>query len=140
MGAHAAGMRAMDATPFDALGGEAGVNKLVEAFYDIMRAEEPALADLHACDPDGRVEQAMRDRFGLFLIGWLGGPQEYVRRHGHPRLRMRHNHITVDIAMRDAWLRAMGKALDQSGVSGPLRVLLDKRFSDLADFMRNVPE
>ena len=130
----------MDATPYDALGGEAGVSKLVEAFYDIMRAEEPALADLHTCDPSGRVEQAMQDRFRFFLMGWLGGPPEYVKRHGHPRLRMRHNHVPVDIAMRDAWLRAMGKALDQSGVAGPLRVLLDKRFSDLADFMRNVAE
>ena len=27
--------------------------------------------------------------FALFFIGWLGGPQDYVERHGHPRLRRR---------------------------------------------------
>jgi hemoglobin len=133
-------MVAMDPTPFEALGGERGVNALAESFYEIMHRDEPALTQLHTRDPDGRVAQAMRSRFALFLIGWLGGPQEYMQRYGHPRLRMRHNHVEVNVAMRDAWLRAMGKALDQAGVQGPTRVFLDERFAQLADFMRNVEE
>jgi len=74
----------------------------------------------------------------MFLIGWLGGPDDYIRQHGHPRLRMRHAHVPVNIAMRDAWLRCMYTALDEHGVTGPLREFLDARFADVADFMRNV--
>ena len=118
-------------TPFELLGGEPTVRKLVEAFYDQMRAREPALADLHECEPGGRVSQVTRDRFGLFLIGWLGGPQDYMARHGHPRLRMRHGHVPVNIAMRDAWLRSMTAAMDQVGVQGEVRGHLERRFAEL---------
>jgi len=44
----------------------------------------------------------------------------------------------VNIAMRDAWLRCMTAALDEHGVTGPVREFLDARFADVADFMRNV--
>jgi hemoglobin len=124
----------MDETPYELLGGADRVRAIVETFYDAM---EPDLARLHACDPDGKVDRGSRDRFAMFLIGWLGGPQDYIQHHGHPRLRMRHGRVKVDIAMRDAWLRAMKIALDQHGVTGPVREFLDERFKDVADFMRN---
>jgi hemoglobin len=126
--------------PFDELGGEANVRALVERFYDAMDRTEPALARLHACDEAGRVSRASRDRFALFLIGWLGGPQDYVAQHGHPRLRMRHARVAVDVAMRDAWMRCMVLALEESGVSPELRSYLEPRFGEVADFMRNRPE
>ena len=112
---------------------------LVERFYDAMSTHEPALARLHPCDADGRVTRRSRDRFGLFLIGWLGGPQDYTEQHGHPRLRMRHGRVAVDTAMRDAWLRAMTVALDGEGVAGPVRGFLDSRFAEVANFLRNAP-
>jgi hemoglobin len=123
--------------PFDRLGGEEAVRALVEAFYDTMDASEPALARLHALDEHGKVNRGTRERFGLFLIGWLGGPQHYIERHGHPRLRMRHAQVPVDLAMRDAWLRCMRQAMDARGVTGGLRRFLDERFAQTADFMRN---
>ena len=125
-------------TPFDLLGGADRVRALVERFYDVMSEREPALAKLHVCDADGRVDRGSRDRFAMFLIGWLGGPQDYIQQHGHPRLRMRHGRVRVDVAMRDAWLRAMHVAMDELGVSGEVREYLDTRFADVADFMRNV--
>jgi hemoglobin len=125
----------VEVTPFEQLGGAEKIRALVETFYDAM---EPDLARLHACDPDGKVDRGSRDRFAMFLIGWLGGPQDYIQHHGHPRLRMRHGRVKVDVAMRDAWLRAMQIALDQHGVTGPVREFLDDRFKDVADFMRNV--
>ena len=124
-------------TPFHLLGGEATVRAITAAFYEAMDAHEPALARLHPLDEQGRVHPGNRERFGLFLIGWLGGPQHYMERHGHPRLRMRHAHVLVDIAMRDAWLRCMQRALDACNVQGPLRVFLDERFAHVADFLRN---
>jgi hemoglobin len=124
--------------PFHRLGGEEGVRALAEAFYDAMDANEPALARLHELDEQGRVSRGMRERFGLFLIGWLGGPQHYMEKHGHPRLRMRHGHVPVDLAQRDAWLRSMQRAMDARGVTGNLRRFLDHRFAEVADFLRNV--
>jgi len=126
------------ATPFELVGGADRIRALVERFYDLMGEREPALAKLHVCTADGRVDRGSRDRFALFLIGWLGGPDDYVTRHGHPRLRMRHNRVSVNIAMRDAWLRCMQAALDAEHISGPVRAYLDGRFAEVADFMRNV--
>jgi len=127
-------------TPYELLGGTPRVRALVERFYDLMGEREPALARLHECTPDGRVERGPRDRFGLFLIGWLGGPDDYVQQHGHPRLRMRHARVEVTLAMRDAWLRCMTAAMDELAIAGEVRDFLDGRFAEVADFMRNVEE
>lgn len=125
--------------PYDILGGEPAVRRLVEHFYDAMDRDEPALARLHRLDEHGKVSRESRDRFALFLIGWLGGPQDYIAQHGHPRLRMRHARVPVDIAMRDAWMRAMRTAMDEVGVTGDLRGFLEQRLAEVADFMRNRP-
>ncbi len=111
---------------------------LVERFYDIMSEKEPALAMLHACEPEGIVARRPRDNFALFLIGWLGGPGDYVKQFGHPRLRMRHGRVAVNIAMRDAWLRCMTQAMNERTIAPPVRAWLDQRFAEVADFMRNV--
>jgi hemoglobin len=124
-------------SPFDRLGGETAVRALVERFYDKMSALEPALARLHPCDAGGRVERASRDRFALFFIGWLGGPQDYITQHGHPRLRMRHASVPVDGAMAAAWMRCMRAALDEAQVEAGVRAFLEAKLGDLAQFLRN---
>lgn len=130
-----------DYTPFEALGGrltgEEKVRALVEDFYDAMSAREPDLAKLHRCDADGRVDRTTRDRFALFLIGWLGGPQHYMEQHGHPRLRMRHGKVPVNTAMRDAWMRAMVCAMDKQNIQGDVRGFLESKLGEVADFLRN---
>lgn len=127
-------------TPHDLLGGGDKIRALVERFYDVMGDREPELARLHPCDPDGRVARVPRDRFALFLIGWLGGPEDYVAQHGHPRLRMRHGRVAVNLAMRDAWLRCMTTAMEELAVSGDVRTFLDARFAEVADFLRNAED
>jgi hemoglobin len=126
-------------TPWHRLGGNEAVIALVETFYDDMEVHEPPLAAVHQQDPPGKVSRRSRDRFGLFLIGWLGGPQDYTEQHGHPRLRMRHARVAVGVELRDAWLRSMGRAMDAQAVSGPVRGYLATRFAEVADFLRNVP-
>ncbi len=127
-------------TPFEGLGGAPRVAALVEAFYDAMEAHEPALARLHELDDAGRISRGARDRFSMFLCFWLGGPDDYLRVHGHPRLRMRHAHVAIGSAMRDAWLRSMTRAMDQLELEGPVRAFLDQRFHEVADFLRNRPD
>ena len=124
-------------TPFQLVGGVEKIRALVERFYEIMFETEPALTSIHRTAPDGRVDPGSRQRFALFVIGWLGGPQDYTEQHGHPRLRMRHGRVAVDIAMRDAWLRCMQTAMNDLQIAGPIRSYLDGRFAEVADFMRN---
>jgi hemoglobin len=126
--------------PYLELGGREVVLRLVERFYDIMEQTEPALAALHEQDADGKISRRNRERFGSFLLGWLGGPDDYVRNHGHPRLRMRHARVPVDSAQRDAWLRCMNTALAEQTLAQPLLSFLRGRFAEVADFLRNVDE
>jgi hemoglobin len=105
-----------------------------------MFLHESKLTRLHRCDPDGRVAKEQRERFALFLIGWLGGPQDYMAKHGHPRLRMRHAPVPVDSEMRDAWVRCMSAAMEKRGLDPAVQTYLRPQFAQVADFLRNVPD
>jgi hemoglobin len=126
-------------SPFRMVGGRAVVERLAARFYQLMEQNEPALAAMHRPAPEGGIDPVVKERFALFLVGWLGGPQEYMERHGHPRLRMRHARVSVSIDMRDAWLRCMTRAMDDCGIEGHVRVFLDQRFAEVANFLMNVP-
>jgi hemoglobin len=126
-------------SPFAQIGGAPVVARLAARFYEVMERDEPALAALHRRGEAGDIHAEVKQRFALFLAGWLGGPQEYIARHGHPRLRMRHARVQVDQAMRDAWLRCMSQALDDCGVGGQTRAFLDQRFAEVATFLINAP-
>lgn len=126
-----------DYTPFDAIGHDAAV-ALAKRFYDHMDAHEPALVAVHRMDETKtKVAPIVRERFSAFLVEWLGGPNDYSKAHGHPRLRMRHGHVPVDLALRDAWLRCMNAALDDPAIGDDVRGYLQRRFSEVADFLRN---
>jgi hemoglobin len=125
------------ATPYALVGGRAVVERLAARFYEIMERDEPALTAVHRLDPAGGISAEVKQRFGLFLVGWLGGPQEYMAQHGHPRLRMRHGRVAIDESLRDAWVRCMTKAMDDCAITGPARAFLDQRFAEVANFLRN---
>ena len=124
-------------TPYEALGGEGKVREIAGRFYDAMDAHEPALAGLHRLDAAGKVHPEAREKFALFFIGWLGGPQTYMERHGHPRLRMRHAHFTIGLAERDAWAGHMLAAIDEAGFVEPVRSALREYFERAATFLIN---
>ena len=122
------------ATPFEWIGGEARVRALVDRFYDLMDLE-PAYAELRASH--GSTLQDARDKLFWFLCGWLGGPQHYQERFGHPRLRMRHMPFSIGITERDQWLACMNQAMGETGVDAELRTRLNESFYKTADWMRN---
>ena len=127
-------------SPYREIGGRETVLGLVERFYDIMEQSEPALAAVHELDQDGKISRRNRDRFGSFLLGWLGGPDDYTKQHGHPRLRMRHAGVLVNREQRDAWLRCMYTAMQEQAVPAATQSFLRPRFAEVADFLRNVEE
>jgi len=124
-------------TPFAQLGGEAGVRALTERFYDLMDLE-PAYAQLRAVHAPS-LDDA-RQKLFWFLCGWLGGPQHYVERFGHPRLRARHLPFKIGITESDQWLACMRQAMDEVAVPQVLRDQLSGSFAQTADWMRNQPE
>ena len=84
--------------------------------------------------------KASREKLYMFLTGWTGGPQLYVEKHGHPRLRQRHFPFSIGARERDEWLMCMDQALDEQPMPDQLREQLRERFHALADHMRNREE
>ena len=123
-------------TPFQRIGGEPAVHALVERFYDLMDLE-PAYAALRAVH--GSTLDDARKKLYWFLCGWLGGPNLYIERFGHPRLRARHLPFAIGILERDQWLACMDQAMRETGVDEALRARLNQSFFQTADWMRNQP-
>jgi hemoglobin len=119
---------------FDRVGGEPAVRAWVDRFYDLMDLE-PRYADLRAVH--GNTLEQARQKLFWFLCGWLGGPQHYTERLGHPRLRMRHMPFAIGIKERDQWLACMHQAMQESGLDPQLIERLDAAFFQTADWMRN---
>jgi hemoglobin len=129
-------VRPQHATPFEWIGGEEKVKALVERFYDLMDLE-PKYAALRATHGT-ELERARQNLF-WFLCGWLGGPQHYTDRFGHPRLRMRHMPFKIGVLERDQWLACMDQAMGEVGIDETLRARLKESFFQTADWMRNAP-
>jgi hemoglobin len=122
------------ATPYEWIGGEVKVKALVDRFYDLMDLE-PAYSALRAVH--GNDLARARQHLFWFLCGWLGGPQHYTDRFGHPRLRARHMPFPIGILERDQWLACMDQAMGETGVDPVLRERLKTSFFQTADWMRN---
>ena len=122
---------------YELLGGEAGIRRIVDRFYDIMDTA-PEAANVRALH--ARSLKASREKLHLFLTGWTGGPQLYVEKFGHPRLRMRHFPFAIGTRERDEWLWCMDQALAEHEMPDALRAHLRERLHQLADHMRNQPD
>ena len=127
-------MTSPSATPYELIGGDAGIRRIVERFYDLMDTSPEAahVRALHAS-----TLKASREKLYMYLTGWTGGPQLYVERHGHPRLRMRHFPFAIGERERDEWLWCMDQALDEAEMPADLREDLRTKLHGLADHMRN---
>jgi len=121
---------------FELMGGEAQVRTLVDRFYDLMDLESAykALRVAHGSQLDDA-----RNKLFWFLCGWLGGPNHYMERFGHPRLRARHMPFMIGIQERNEWLACMDQAMAETQVPQALRERLLVSFYETADWMRNTP-
>jgi hemoglobin len=120
--------------PYDELGGDAFFVALVDAFYRRVDTD-PVLRPMY---PEDLTQS--RHWLAVFLGQYFGGPQAYSEAKGHPRLRMRHVHLAIGRAERDAWYDAMHAAVDELGVAEPLRSAMLEYFDRSADWMINTED
>ena len=122
-------------TFWEEVGGSEFFEELISGFYahvvvdPILRPMYPE-SDLHAA----------AERLQLFLEQYWGGPSTYSEMRGHPRLRMRHNQFFIDTKARDAWLSAMGKALDSMEMDTAHRAELWNYLELAANSLVNQPD
>lgn len=121
-------------TPFDLVGGEQNVRKLVDRFYDLMD-EDPDYFGIRQLHPASLA--GSREKLFKFLMGWLGGPPLYEQEYGHPRLRARHLPYAIASAERDQWMACMIRAMADVDLEESLRKRLTQSFFQTADWMRN---
>ena len=125
-----------NATLYTQIGGDAEVRALVDRFYDAMETL-PQAATIRAMHPNNL--SGSRLKLYEFLSGWLGGPQLYIEKHGHPRLRARHMPFAIGDAEAAAWMLCMADALEglPPTVSPMLREVLWSQLGQVASLMRN---
>ncbi|MCB1645480.1 MAG: group II truncated hemoglobin [Pseudomonadales bacterium] len=123
-------------TLYERIGGEAGVRTLVDNFYRNMETL-PEARTILAKHHD--LADARKKLFEYFT-GWFGGPPLFISQYGHPRLRARHMHISINREDRDAWLQCLLPALQTMDLDDDLMRDLLEKIVPMADHMRNHPE
>lgn len=126
---------------YERLGGDTFAQKKITAivtrFYELMDTL-PEASDIRSQHAEDLTDS--KNKLILFLTGWSGGPQVYIEKYGHPRLRARHLPFKIGIRERDQWLYCMFKALEDCKIEEPILTDLKKSFAHIADFMRNQQE
>jgi len=120
----------MELSYYDRIGNEK-LQKLIATFYTEIR-KDALLLSMYK----GDLEAAER-RLYLFVVQYLGGPQTYSERRGHPRLRSRHAEFKVDNPAVEHWLSCMKKAMDSVEMEKDVRNFLWSYFMQTAHFLKN---
>jgi hemoglobin len=122
------------ATPFERMGGEPTVRRLVDHFYRIMdeSVEAVSIRAMHAADLN-----PMRDRLTEYLTAWLGGPRRYFERSDSKCIMSAHSPFQIGAQQRDEWMACMRQALNEAGIAEDLRLLIEPAMTRVADALRN---
>ena len=122
-------------TFWEEVGGTNFFVELTSAFYAQV-ATDPILRPMY---PDSDLHAAA-ERLQLFLEQYFCGPTTYSELRGHPRLRMRHNQFFIDSKAKEAWLQAMGNALDTLDIDTAHRAELWNYLELAANSLVNQPD
>lgn len=87
--------------------GEENIRKMVRYHHNLLR--KSAIGDMFPSD-DAAFAHAT-EKTADFFVEALGGEKGYTPVHGHPALRMRHFHLTVDEKAREIWLMMYKKTI-----------------------------
>jgi hemoglobin len=121
-------------TTYEKIGGEVTVGKLADRFYELMDSV-PQFTELRSMHPQSLA--GSREKLFMFLSGWLGGPDLFVEKFGHPQLRARHLPFSIGTQERDQWVACMVLAMEDVGLDEDICKVLLSNFFKTADFMRN---
>lgn len=114
--------------------GEEGFARLVAAFYRRVKTDD-ILGPMYPQKDMAGAEERLRD----FLVFRFGGPDHYIQKRGHPRLRARHGPFAIDLKARDRWVELMESAMQEAEVPAAAQPALRRFFHDAATFMINRP-
>jgi hemoglobin len=120
---------------FERVGGAQTFEDLVSHFYALVSVD-PILRPMY---PDDDLKAAA-ERLSLFLQQYWGGPHTYSETRGHPRLRARHAQFPINLAARDAWIKAMKSAVDGVEIEAPDREELWSYLEMAAHSLVNMPD
>ncbi len=119
---------------YQAAGGEAGIRKLVDDFYEAME-QIPKAAKIRNMHPQDLT--VSRDKLTLFLCGWLGGPKFFTEKYGQIRIPQVHSHLEIGKNERDAWLLCMQEALNKQSYPSEFKKYLMEQLYAPAERSRN---
>ncbi|CAN5892561.1 globin [soil metagenome] len=117
---------------FEAVGGRPYFDALVARFYAGV-ASDPVLRPLYPEDLTASIDHTA----GFLAQYWGGGTAQYSDERGHPRLRMRHGHVAIGGPERDAWLRHMTEAVEESNAPAEIKARLLGYFEMASTHMIN---
>ena len=120
-------------SPYEALGGEAGIRKLCSEFYQAMDTL-PEAAHIRRMHDENLVE--IEEKLFEYLSGWLGGPPLYSKKYGSVCLTDPHKPYAIGPKARDQWLLCMDKALDAVGANDELKEIMKQPLFVIADAVR----
>lgn len=127
-------MHTPNQSPYQLLGGEEGVRKLAETFYDVMDElpEAEAIRKMH-----GESLVDIKEKLFEYLSGWMGGPHHYHKKYGTVCLTKPHKAYAIGPAERDQWLLCMDESLRRINASEELKAMLKGPMFNIADAIRN---
>lgn len=115
------------------IGGTATCRKLSEVFYARV-AHDPLLRPLFP----GKTLHCAVEELTAFLIQFLGGPQEDTQRRWWLSLHESHRRFRIGQRERDAWMRHMVKALDNTSMEKPDRIAMRALFEQASAYLINI--
>lgn len=122
-------------TLYSEIGGQETIDKLVDAFYPRVYADDK-LRPLF----EGDMEEIKRKQ-KLFLPQFLGGPALYSQEFGPPAMQHRHRPFEITPTRAQAWLRCMWEAFEEIGLSEhPAGPAFYDRLKQVAAIMINSEE
>lgn len=111
--------------------GSDNLKKLVEVFYESI-VNHSTINHLFNSDLN-----LIKEKQFMFLSQFLGGPQLYSEKYGHPKMRARHLPHAIDESAKDEWLRCMKEAIKTLDLEDGLDEALYNCFPPVAQHMVN---
>lgn len=111
--------------------GEEKLHKMIDIFYEYVKNDDR----INHLFPEDFTETAYKQK--LFQTQFLGGPNVYNEKYGHPMLKARHFPFEVTPLASEAWLENMNRAIIDVELDDELREYLMARYTLTAKHMVN---